>query len=361
MNRSMLRRLVWGVLIVFIGASMLFGYVGNGFDLSDLIGTFWPLFLVAIGLDGMLSRKKNDHWWGGFMAGLGVYFLARNLGFYYISIGSMISYAIPVIIILYGLKMIFKPKRSEKPQQMEDWQSYPGDAPMPPPPPLHPDPTKMYQNGQPGRAGQQDQATQSGQSGQSGQTSRQGYSQSAYQESEYRSDNDYDYEGNMDYKSYKEQYKYYKNEYKAYKKHYKSSKHNREEWWDSNPNVQNRSGFIGDIYIGSDYWELRPMNVSHFIGDTVIDLTKAQIPYGETKLNISSFIGDVKIYLPNDYEVGIQVVTHSFIGDTKVMDRKDSGMFRNSSLSTPAYNECEKQIKLVVSSFIGDVTATRVG
>ena len=29
------------------------------------------------------------------------------------------------------------------------------------------------------------------------------------------------------------------------------------------------------------------MNISHFIGDTVLDLTKAQIPAGETRLHIS--------------------------------------------------------------------------
>jgi len=330
------------MLIVFVGVIMLVAYVGNGYGLGDLIGIFWPLFLVALGLDGIISHKKDDHWWGWLMAGLGVYFLTRNLGFHYLSVGELISCAIPILIIWYGLKMIFKPKSKGKPKENDDWKSYPGDATMPPPPPLHPDPTKMNHAGQSGRPDDQ------------------GYSHFADKSSD-ASMNDHDYEDGKDFKSYKEQYKYYKKEYKEYKKNYKDSKKERVEWWDSNPGAQNRSSFIGDVYIGSDYWELRPMNVSHFIGDTVIDLTKAQIPYGETKLTISSFVGDVKIYLPNDYEVGIQVITHAFAGDTKVMDRKDSGMFRNSSLSSPAYHECDKQIKLVVSTFIGDVTATRVG
>ena len=112
----------------------------------------------------------------------------------------------------------------------------------------------------------------------------------------------------------------------------------RVEWWNHDPKAQNRSGFIGDIYIGHDYWELKPMNISHFIGDTVLDLTKAQIPAGETKINISSFIGDVKVFLPNDYEVGIHVVSSAFIGDVAVLDQKEGGIFqeyeyRNAVLS----------------------------
>ena len=83
--------------------------------------------------------------------------------------------------------------------------------------------------------------------------------------------------------------------YRHYHRH--SHRKDRVEWWNHDPNVQTRSGFIGDIYLGHDYWELKPMNISHFIGDTVLDLTKAQILPGETVINISSFIGDVKIYL----------------------------------------------------------------
>ena len=63
------------------------------------------------------------------------------------------------------------------------------------------------------------------------------------------------------------------------------------------------------------------MNISAFIGDTVIDLTKAQIPYGETKINISSFIGDVKVFVPEDMDLGVTVTTNSFIGDMSLLNQ----------------------------------------
>lgn len=122
----------------------------------------------------------------------------------------------------------------------------------------------------------------------------------------------------------------------------------------------NESSFIGDYYIGRDYFRLKPLNVSHFIGDTVIDLTKAQIPYGTTRINISSFIGDVVIYMPNDPEVGVKVHTSSFLGNHNVLNNRRSGMVGGVD-ETRNYDDCAKRIKINVSSFISDVNVNIVG
>ena len=147
--------------------------------------------------------------------------------------------------------------------------------------------------------------------------------------------------------------------------YYQSKQHHKHndwtEWWNNDPTAQTRSGFIGDIHIGHEYWELKPLNISHFIGDTVVDLTKAQIPQGETRICISSFIGDVKIYVPNDYEVGVQVISSAFVGDVKVLGHKEGGFFKNMNIHSPSYMETDKKIKLIVSTFIGDVRVTKVG
>lgn len=124
---------------------------------------------------------------------------------------------------------------------------------------------------------------------------------------------------------------------------------------------ENRSNFIGDIYLGQYDWELEPTNVSHFIGDTIIDLTKAKIPYGETKLTVSTFIGDLKVFVPNDTQVEVSVIASAFIGEMAVLDRRESGLFKHVKLDTPFYHEAEKKIQLIVSTFIGDVQVKRVG
>ncbi len=115
--------------------------------------------------------------------------------------------------------------------------------------------------------------------------------------------------------------------------------------------------YISVMTIGS----LSRWNISHFIGDTVLDLTKAQIPAGETRVHISSFIGDVKVFLPNDFEVGIHVVSSAFIGDVAVLDHKEGGIFKNMNIETPFYQDTDKKVTLVVSTFIGDVRVTKVG
>ncbi|MGO4376241.1 cell wall-active antibiotics response protein LiaF, partial [Paenibacillus sp. MCAF20] len=94
---------------------------------------------------------------------------------------------------------------------------------------------------------------------------------------------------------------------------------------------------------------------------TILDLTKAQVAVGETRIHISSFIGDVKVFVPNDYEIGVQVLTSSFIGDVKILDRKEGGMFKHINIQSPSYSDSDKKIKLIVSTFIGDVRVTKVG
>lgn len=126
-------------------------------------------------------------------------------------------------------------------------------------------------------------------------------------------------------------------------------------------NGENRSGFIGDLYLGQDYWDLKPMNVSHFIGDTIIDLTKAQIPFGETGLNVSAFIGDIKVFVPNDVDVEFHVNSSSFIGDITVFNRRESGFLRSMLEESPGFANADKKIRLQCSLFIGDIHVQRVG
>ncbi|MFC3343641.1 cell wall-active antibiotics response protein LiaF [Paenibacillus abyssi] len=310
-----MKRFFWGLIIIAVGVAFLLRQMGIlPFDIGDIISIFWPVILILFGIEGLIGYKDagSYNWWSWLTLGLGIYFLGRNLGMLHFSIGEIIPYAIPAVIILFGLSMIFRPQGKQQGPAKEEWQAYPPASNIPPAPPLHPDPTK------PGAGDFSDMDP---------------------------------YGSDVKRSTYEEKYR----------SGASSPKHERVEWWNHDAGVQTRSGFIGDIHLGQDYWELKPMNISHFIGDTVLDLTKAQIPYGETKLTISSFIGDVKIFLPNDYEVGVHVVSSAFIGDSTILDRKEGGIFRNSNIETPAYHDCEKKIRLVVSTFIGDVRVTKVG
>lgn len=232
-----------------------------------------------------------------------------------------------------------------------------------PAPPLHPDP--LHPDAGPGRPGEGGRPGKDGQPPYGGQGPA-GNAAGGYEERGAGWSPEPDRP--MDWKRAKHEFKQARREYRdAHRRHRHhghgrgSHHHGRTEWWNTDPNAQTRSNFIGDIHLGHDYWDLVPLNISHFIGDTVLDLTRANIPAGETKITISSFIGDVKVFLPADSDVGIQVVSSAFIGDSKVLGRKEGGMFQHSDTQSPSFRESERKIKLVCSTFIGDVRVTKVG
>lgn len=122
-----------------------------------------------------------------------------------------------------------------------------------------------------------------------------------------------------------------------------------------------KSTFIGDFKYKEAYWQLKPMELSAFIGDAHLDLTRAQIPFGETKIDFSAFIGDMKIFVPNDPSIGVKVNLNAFIGETKFMKDTEGGFLTNHQMETPHYHECDRRIVINVSTFIGDVKVKRIG
>jgi len=364
MNGHFLSRLMWGILIIGIGVGLLMQQSGLiHFSIGTLVSIFWPAFLIFLGLNELIKKKasKQGSFFGAMVLILvGVVFLGRNTGMLYISIGGIVRFIVPAVIIIAGLRMIFKPKKQhEAPGPDQEWQAYTSERPTPPPPPLHPDPTKK-----------------------------------TWDEVDHFSETFTEVPGH-DYKDVHKDTNPYKTRHTHERMHEKMhdqmrdhtdrlhdhaerirrkverkaerwsrrahNSNNRTEWWSYDSKAQTHSNFIGDIHIGQDYWELKPLNISHFIGDTVIDLTKAQIASGETSIHISSFIGDVKVFVPNDYEIGIQIVSSAFLGDVNALDRKEGGLFKNVDVETPYFQETDKRIKLVVSTFIGDVRVTKVG
>ncbi|WP_337098025.1 cell wall-active antibiotics response protein LiaF [Paenibacillus sp. YIM B09110] len=344
MNGNFFGRLLTGVVIIAIGIMFLLRQMGHvSFDFGEVFSTYWPVIIIYTGLHGLI---RGSGWWNGIVLIVGFVFLGRNLEWFDWSLGDIIPYLWPIIIIVVGFKMLWRPRRNYDPPS-DDWEQYPflSDEDVPPAPPLHPDPLKgpnLKKEATPEQVKHDDRSE----------------SWTFSQGAEYGGED-------PPVKKHSKHWTHHQHHraHKEWKHHMKHGHHMEHvEWWNhGDKGVQSRSGFIGDIHIGQDYWELKPLNVSHFIGDTILDLTKAQVAVGETRIHISSFIGDVKVFVPNDYEIGVQVLTSSFIGDVKILDRKEGGMFKHINIQSPSYNDSDKKIKLIVSTFIGDVRVTKVG
>ncbi|MBH5319263.1 hypothetical protein I6N90_15775 [Paenibacillus sp. GSMTC-2017] len=338
MGGNFASRLFTGLVIITVGVIFLLrqlGYISIG--IGEIFSMFWPCILIYFGASQFISSRCNfsSTWWAAVMILIGFIFLGNNLEWFTWSIGDVIPYLIPFIIIFVGLRMIWRPKSKPQTPPSDDWKSYrpyTDEADIPPAPPLHPDPTGLSHFPEEVKDETKDDLGSSQQ---------------------FKSSNSYDETMHHEHIKPKKR--------KSHNQWHESNKEHVEYWSSGDPNVMNRSNFIGDIHMGHDHWELKPLNISHFIGDTVLDLTKAQIPFGETKINISSFIGDVKVYVPNDYDIGIKVVSSAFIGDVKILGQKEGGLFTSVTLQSPRYSDSEKKIKLVVSTFIGDTRVTKVG
>ena len=346
MHSSFMHRFLWGLVVIAVGVVFLLNHLGVvTMSIGEFFSTFWPVFVILFGLQGMLLQTGGVFWWNPLVVLIGVVFLGRNLEWFDWDVGDLMQLLWPVIIILVGLSMIFKGSRrsGRKNANGEQWNPItPPEPPVPPIPPIPPTPSgpppAPPADGEPfGRA-------------------------------ESPPPPEWKDEWKEAKREWKQEWKQSKREWKeSIRGHYghhgrHNARHSHEhDWHHGWQSRGTHSRFIGDIYFGDDYWELTPMNISHFIGDTTLDLTKAQVPIGETRIQISSFKGDVKVYVPNDLRIGIQVMSSCLIGDVRVLDQKRGGFFNQMSVATPSYQDAEQRVVLVVSSFIGDVRIMKVG
>jgi lia operon protein LiaF len=395
MDQHFFNKTVWGLLLIGAGVVFLLNQTGViAVDIVDLIVDYWPVLLIYFGLKGILIQRKLEYGWGGsyiwnlLIALLGGYFLLRNLDIDFLEGVDLWQFIVPVLLILFGLNMLTKgpgSKYEERKAAMKEKYRQEKDAYRERRrQEKHLYREQKYQQkmerkftckpetvvGPDQHADVEDPVYDPGYSRKIEQDLDQ-----VFQERVVKKLGDDPFplvsqtgtgafppggaavppnSGERDF----------------------GATHDprtgatpppphgtgwHRGWESQNRRPVERSNFIGDIHLGHDYWELEPTNVSHFIGDTVIDLTKAHIPYGETKLTVSSFIGDVKVFVPNDVQVEISVTASAFIGDMKVLDRHEGGLFRHMKYDTKHYIEAEKKISLTVSMFIGDVFVKRVG
>ncbi|WP_454190283.1 cell wall-active antibiotics response protein LiaF [Paenibacillus sp. Marseille-Q7038] len=308
----MANRLIGAVLLIGIGI-LVFYHVLNGgdFSLGYLFSTFWPVIFLYLGFS---SFKEKNYIGGLILLVLGAQFLNNNLGYFSFSFGDLFRYAVPVALIGGGLYVLLSPRRRDRKHDQRTKEE--GEYKVPPAPPVEPSP--LYSD--------------------------------LDQQFEQKFGSSVKDEDNKKYEQDRENNHYGKHNHNHYRKN-----------TDFHDAKINKSTFIGDIRLGDDYYELKPTNISQFIGDTVIDLTKAQIPYGETRIHISSFIGDIKVFAPKDMEIGIMVNSNSFIGDMDVLSNSKHGFMGNAVAETPGYREAGKKVRIIISVFIGDVKVNSVG
>ena len=115
--------------------------------------------------------------------------------------------------------------------------------------------------------------------------------------------------------------------------------------------------FIGDIR-REGAWQVANEEIQIFIGDIELDMTRATIPDGVTKIRIFGFIADVDIFIPRN--VGLSVSTTGFITDAKVLGQKEDKFFSGVNRTSDNYEKAKQKIQLETHFFINDLTVKQV-
>lgn len=337
MKKGWADRFFGGFVLIGIGIIFLLQQMGYvDISIGSIISTFWPLILIYLGLKNMLtSRGEGGSFMGSFiLVAVGGYFQARALDWVILTPGEFFKFLIPGFLILCGLYVIFKPYRSAPSKKIK---SSIDPVRVPPEPSELPNLSDLDGESQSTLDKQFEEKF--------------GVSFAEKKKKKKQISFDINIGGDTDMNE----------EDDSYHDRRKRNKFNVQYDNFGDGEKINKSAFIGDVHMGQEYFELKPTNISQFIGDTVLDLTKAQIPYGKTKINISAFIGDIKIYVPDDMDLGIKVNSSSFIGDMSILSQSRSGFMSSVQSSTPYYKESQKKIVINISAFIGDIKVNTVG
>lgn len=382
MDHQFFNKTLWGLLLICAGVLFLLDQTGAiDIDVGTIFSVYWPVILIFLGLRGIFIQRKLEYGWGGsyiwnvFLTLLGGYFLLRNLKVDFLEELNLWQFIVPAVLIFTGINMLGRGSGSKyaerkaamKEQYRQEKEAYKEQLRQ----------EKLHYKEQKYKEKMERKFNAKPEDPCYGNVHSEEEPDPVYDPNYSRKieqDLDQAFHERVVKKLADDPFPLVSQVTEESNKavppppppppKQENHEHFRKAGWEHYSHkgrVVERSNFIGDIHLGHDYWELEPTNVSHFIGDTIIDLTKAHIPYGETKITVSSFIGDVKVFVPNDIQVEVSVTASAFIGDMKVLDRHEGGLFRHMKHDTPHYVEAEKKIQLTVSMFIGDVFVKRVG
>jgi lia operon protein LiaF len=114
--------------------------------------------------------------------------------------------------------------------------------------------------------------------------------------------------------------------------------------------------FFGEVYRGSD-WQAADEEHWMFVSELRYDLKDAEFPTGETRLQVTAFVGEVKISLPED--VGVKVTSTAFVTDARVLGRKRENIIFPTTITSDNYMTAERKFRLEMTCFVSDVRVSR--
>ena len=104
-HRNYQSRIFWGLVLVIVGALFLADRMG-GFDFGTMIGDYWPVIFIVLGLSILIGSGFRRPGTGVFFIVFGIIFLLSQLDILEYDVWE---YIWPAAIILVGLWLLLRP------------------------------------------------------------------------------------------------------------------------------------------------------------------------------------------------------------------------------------------------------------
>ena len=103
----------------------------------------------------------------------------------------------------------------------------------------------------------------------------------------------------------------------------------------------------------AERWEVDDAVVRTVVGDIHLDLRHADLPEGETALDLLCWLGAVHVHVPSD--VGVDVEAQTFVGTVDVLGVREEGIIRDVHVRSEGYAEATRRLRLRLSTVVGEL------
>ncbi len=115
---------------------------------------------------------------------------------------------------------------------------------------------------------------------------------------------------------------------------------------------------IGDYVSNSENWSLEDKKIKLGIGNVHLDFSKAFIPDQETKIDISGWVGDVTLLVPEDLAVKVDATVKT--GSIEIFDNESDGLNRSYSYKSEGYDEETRKLTININLSVGSIQVEKV-
>lgn len=109
----------------------------------------------------------------------------------------------------------------------------------------------------------------------------------------------------------------------------------------------------------SGSWAVRDEEIWLGIADADLDLTRAEIPTGETRFRIFGFVGDVDVLVPAG--IGVSVSASGFVIDSDLLGHDRETFLTPVEAVSEDYASAERKLRIEMTCFVCDLKVKRVG